>query len=319
MDPVELRAARRTKVFFVDYRLSKHESFFEGCQRVAHEEIQAVLASISDCRAGSDPDNAIHEVRTHLKKLRALVRLLRPAIGEEAFVRETGTFRRAASKLSANRDANVFVQSLGELSDLAGESERQVVEKARRYFAQALDAERLPSDESFVAIEESLQAARRCIAEWVFACAESDAVSEGFEKCYRRARKARDAAADTPSTECFHRWRRRTKELWSALRLIRGVGSKPLKHLMEGSRDLAEALGKDHDLAILKDRLLSCSEAARLDGDDILLLAHLIDTKQAALQREAWKLSKHLFKEKAGRFGGRVSGCWEEWNEPAEP
>ena len=49
----------------------------------------------------------MHETRKALKRLRALVRLLREELGEQAFERENAALRDVARRLAGARDAEV--------------------------------------------------------------------------------------------------------------------------------------------------------------------------------------------------------------------
>jgi CHAD domain-containing protein len=54
----------------------------------------------------------VHEARKHLKKVRALIRLLRPATGEAFYKDENAAMRKAAQRMSSIRDSHVRVQTI---------------------------------------------------------------------------------------------------------------------------------------------------------------------------------------------------------------
>ncbi len=64
---------------------------------------------------GPSTQEAIHETRKALKRLRALVRLLREELGEQQFKREHAILRDAARRLAGARDAEVMVGTLDAL------------------------------------------------------------------------------------------------------------------------------------------------------------------------------------------------------------
>ena len=61
-------------------------------------------------------DEAIHETRKALKRLRTIVRMLEPGLGERALAQETAALRDVAAQLSAARDAEVMLATLESLA-----------------------------------------------------------------------------------------------------------------------------------------------------------------------------------------------------------
>ena len=64
----------------MSYRLGK-KSLAREVQRVAREELEGVLKEVLTV-ADQPRSTAVHEARKHLKKVRALLRLLRPGDGQ---------------------------------------------------------------------------------------------------------------------------------------------------------------------------------------------------------------------------------------------
>jgi CHAD domain-containing protein len=62
----------------------------------------------------------VHEARKHLKKVRALIRLLRPATGEAFYKDENAAMRQAAGRMSSIRDSHVRVQTIEKLTAKSG-------------------------------------------------------------------------------------------------------------------------------------------------------------------------------------------------------
>ena len=85
--------------------LQRHETFTSGLLRV----VDLLTNSISDCLAhlSQNEEEDIHRVRTTIKRLRALLRLIRPAIDPAFFNREDRRLRTAAALLSFARDSEV--------------------------------------------------------------------------------------------------------------------------------------------------------------------------------------------------------------------
>jgi CHAD domain-containing protein len=69
-----------------------------------------------------------------IKRLRALLRLIRPVISERVFARENRRLRKAAWRLSLARDSDVARQTLAKLS-VSNDHERAVVASALTGFS----------------------------------------------------------------------------------------------------------------------------------------------------------------------------------------
>ena len=69
------------------FRLKKNEGASVGARRIAREEIEEAIELTGD----SDSAEAVPEIRKRLKKVRAVVRLVRGELGEEIFRRENAT------------------------------------------------------------------------------------------------------------------------------------------------------------------------------------------------------------------------------------
>src|ERR671931_531641 len=66
----------------------------EGVRRIARGQIDLAV-ELLESADGGELDEAIHESRKAFKRLRALVRLARDPLGDEAYRRENETFRDA--------------------------------------------------------------------------------------------------------------------------------------------------------------------------------------------------------------------------------
>ena len=97
------------------FRLKRKESEKEGIRRVAHGRAEDAVELLRD--EDADPVEAVHEARKDLKKLRATLKLVRPALGQQAYGRENARFRDAGRALSDVRDAQVLADTLDALAE----------------------------------------------------------------------------------------------------------------------------------------------------------------------------------------------------------
>ena len=107
------RARRKQAERARAYRLRRGEDTADGVRRVARGQLDRAGDRLdAGTGARGDLDGAVHDTRKAFKRLRALVRVSRDALGDEAYRRENTIFRDAGRKLSGTRDAAVLVQTL---------------------------------------------------------------------------------------------------------------------------------------------------------------------------------------------------------------
>ena len=102
----------------MSYRLRK-KSLAREVRRVVREELEGTLKELLTVNDQAR-STAMHEARKHLKKVRALIRLLRPATGEAFYKRENAAMRKAAQRMSSIRDSHVRVQTIKKLIAKSG-------------------------------------------------------------------------------------------------------------------------------------------------------------------------------------------------------
>jgi CHAD domain-containing protein len=300
----ELHDARR-------YRLLPGERVADGVRRIARGQLDVAIELLE--HSGTEElTDAVHSSRMALKRLRALVRLARDALGEETYRRENEIFREAGRELSAVRDAQVTLEALEALAT------RFADELSPGAFAGLHDAlsedarsahERLKSDpRALAAMLETLKAARDRVATWpLHDDAGLQVLASGFERIYRRGRRALRTARRETSTEHLHTLRKRAKDLWHGAQVMRPAAPKMLKKLGPRAHHLADLVGEDHDLAVLLDR--ARERAASHEPGELELLTLLVDRRRRQLQRRALRLGRRTYARKPRKLTRRVSAA----------
>src|SRR5437868_1078564 len=92
------------------YRLQHDESIPRGLRRIAREEIDSAIDHLR-VKQPSKRDEAVHEARKCIKRLRGLVRLLMPELGSAGHEENT-TLRDLGRTLSAVRDAAAMIETV---------------------------------------------------------------------------------------------------------------------------------------------------------------------------------------------------------------
>lgn len=293
------------------YRFRPGEPVAEGVRRIVVEEIdQAILDVRGEC---GDLDKGVHEARKRFKKIRAALRLVRRQLGEEIFERENRFFRDAGRSLSAARDAGAMVETFDklaarfpELFDRPGvASVRDLLVRRREAQTGEREAfERLASE-----VERGLQEARSRAMEWNLGAKGFDAIGAGLRSIYRDTRGAFARAYDDPTPENFHEFRKRTKDHWYHVRLLRNLWVEMLDPLAASLKTLSELLGDDHDLVVLRTIVDEPSNGLDPVGADAVREG--AERRHEELRRDARPLARRLLAERPRAFRARMRAFWE--------
>ena len=286
------------------------------------KEVQRLLCHHLDqalkALQGNQPlsDAAVHSMRKQLKKGRADLHLLRKALGSPTYTYENTALRDVARPLTAVRDARTFMDTLDTLVEHSGVQTHALnldrVRLALRNEYCEVRQRVLDEGNTLELLEASLRAARARAKRWPIGRRGWSVLGAGLKRVYRNGREAFAVAQDDPSQERLHEWRKQVKYLWYQLQVLQPIQLGQLTALADQAHTLANALGDDHDLAILAHKFLE--EPGRFpDRATMHTLADLIARRRALLQEQAISLGHRLYKEKPRIFVDRLREYWRAW------
>ncbi len=292
------------------YQLHDHEQPGDGIRRVARGRIDSAVEHLRD-DVGTDVAEAVHDTRKDMKKLRSLLRLVRDELGPERYRAENRRYRYAARLLSGARDAEVKLATLAALREdypddvpEANELERRLEEERDRLVGDVGDPEAGGS------LEKAAQAIEEGGVEvdaWELSNDGFRLLRPGLERSYRRGRDALRAVRTDPSAEAVHDWRKRVKDLWYYLRLLREIWPAAMNGAANEAHQLSELLGDHHDLSVLIDE----ARAQTPEDPDLELLVELAERRQGELLDEALPSGERLYAEKPRQFTRRLGAYWQ--------
>lgn len=259
-----------------------------------------------------DPEEAVHDVRKRCKKLRGLVRLIRPAIGDE-YEKANQTFRDAARLLAPYRDAHALLACFDDLvmtqSRLLPDRAVEAVRERLAEEAETASTRLRQNDEAVTRAAGMLAGGNDLIELWEV----SDGFSEltgGLEKTYGRGRKAHRTVIGGAGPGAFHEWRKRVKYHWYHVRLLRSSAPAQLRPRARRMHDLSDGLGDAHDLHVLTEQLRSWEGMRPADTRAVVIVANGV---RAELENRSIQFGARLFVEKPKRLSKRFAGFWSAW------
>jgi CHAD domain-containing protein len=273
------------------FRLKQGEAVPEGIARMARGRIDHAIDALAEAS-----EEGVHDARKDMKKLRALLRLVRGEIGEKVFRRESACFRDAARELSGVRDADVMLATLADLEERYGAEVGGIRQELEAHRLRTTGGGRKQAAKVATAM---LKEARARVADWPLERDSFEALEDGLRRSYRRGRRDWRAAESDPSTENLHEWRKRAKDLWYHCTILKESWKPVMTALADEAHELSDRLGDDHDLAVLLDWGAEPLEP-------------LIATRRRELQEEAFAYGPRLYADKPKAFVRRI----EHWSRP---
>ena len=287
------------------YCLKLREPLSDGLQRVFREQIQSALKL---CRhPAKERGVTVHEVRKHLKKLRAALRLTVGEVGKNRYARENRCVRQIGRLVSDLRDAQVRVQTLIQLRDKAA---KRSGENRFLRIEELLSLERESFSAAFAGWQKQaipkLERVGDRLSKWPLAGISWKQICGTVAKTYKRGQRGLGKTIKKPDPENFHAWRKHVKDLWYQLRILRPLNRLVLEQISDDTEILGELLGREHDFNFLLARL----EKER--GDEVLRnelaqLQKLIRKRGKRLRRDALELGRRFYAESSKAFAKRIS------------
>jgi CHAD domain-containing protein len=291
----------------VVYHLDPDEPIAGGVVGIARDQTAAAWRAIEEDGLTAA---TVHDVRKRCKKVRGLIRLVRPSLGE-LYGPANVAYREAAQLLSGTRDADAQRATFDRVLVAAGRIDDQRMAPVRNHLrARAEQRGGVPAELAEHAAER-LGEGLETIECWS-GPAGWEAVEGGPRRVYRRARAGFEAAVEAPRPEVFHEWRKRLKYLWYHTRLLQVVSPSALRPLRRSFHATSDALGDAHDLAGVAAVLRRLRDD---DGDDATEAAIVLcEGYRSELERRALALGARLHVESPKRFEQRLAGYWCAWS-----
>lgn len=293
------------------YRLKPGKLKRQHVRAIAREQAQravAVLAAEDVSPAG------VHDTRKVVKRLRALLKLIEPSMPKREFAARYRGIGRAGDLLAGARDRHVMEETTRKLEAHSGAGASKALAALKAHLQPAGDngAPHLSRDDVARArlafAGEARQFSKLALRGKGF-----PAIEGGLEGTYRLARKTMARAYAAPSDENFHELRKAVQWHWRHMSLLSRCWPGYFGVRISACQDLAEALGDDHDLAVLLEEVHKLSG---LESADRAALEKIVRGRQQQLREAAYGLAERLFAERPRAFARRMRAYWEAKSPP---
>lgn len=286
----------------MSFALHKRKRLQDELAKVVRQELRKPIHALTVSRETTS-EKTIHQSRTSIKKVRAVVSLLEQA-GAVVPRKDRKRLKSAARAFSRLRDSTAVIDSLERVH--------------RRYPAQLPRHTYRVLRRSLVGARHRLEArARRdgVVAEAAGQLAKTNTAANTWTApsltvvdlvpliaaSYRGSREALTRSLATGRSATLHRWRKQVKTLWYQLRLITPL-APGVEPLIADLKRLETDLGDHHNLVVLEATLRSCRELRSMRGD-VRQVARLAASMRASLRQRALALGLRVHARTPAAFG----------------
>lgn len=231
-----------------------------------------------------------HPQRLAIKRLRALLRAVRPALAAETARELDAGLQRAAHLLAPFREQAAATETLRALGRTEAPSVDLSPEAAAALEGAMREAER------------EMDSMRQRLRELLPAGQGWKLIGAGIVRTHQQANRRRKAAHSQGTEEAFHRWRVRVKQLGYQLEWVEQIAPHWLGKMGEQLRQLGQMLGSKHDLDLLAADAGAASSARERAGRE-----------SRRLQRAATALGAAIFRRSPDRFRRKLRRSWRHW------
>lgn len=216
-------------------RMKRKERPGQAVRRVFQGHLAKALAGLEK----TDQPEAIHKVRKEIKRLRALLRLVREGLRRKEYRTMAHTLRLSAKTLAGPRDARVVYRAFdtlvqpvpGNLGALRGRMQADYTRAKQKF--QDLDTA-LDACDLLRKARAEFRTLRLKRLEW-------RNLRRGVEASHRRGRKAYQLATRQPTTESLHAWRKQVKDLVYQMEFLGGAWQAKTRARLVALAKLGEA------------------------------------------------------------------------------
>jgi CHAD domain-containing protein len=298
----------------MSYRIAQHLPLSHEFRRIADLQVCNAIGNLENVR--NDPETMLHDCRKRLKKVRALLRLVRRS-DQDFFHRENGRYRDTGHALAGGREATALVETVDRLIDAypkdAGSGE---LDGVRTILATRRDARLRDTAGMEKQVEAGLAACRVGRAEIRLLELPNepddaaDLIAAGVKKVLRKSIRAYKAARKDGTPEQFHELRKGVKNHWMHLQLLRAFWPGSAKSRRKAADKLGQRLGDLHDLYVLK-QLVERDGDALGSGEEIAQLRHLMARSEKSLRKRCLRSAKQLLDKPARKMPRKAAKNYE--------
>lgn len=309
--------------FDVSLQLGEAEALGDGIKRVTMEQLELAASGYFDGEASFGI--AVHESRKGVKRVRALLRLIRGELSKKIYTFENRSLRDTAHLVSEIRSAKGVLDAANSIRGIYGDLladgtfDEMVERLTRRRDLTELQA--LEDPNLVGRVVRNLERVYNRYSSWptdpeareIYGIGIRDgfgSIEMGLARTYDTGRHTMARAYRRAGPSDFHEWRKRVKDLRHQMEFLAPLWPEVVVGTAMTLDRLGAVLGEDNDLsdlvALLRNRNDLCP-----DPRERSLFRALSQQRRSELQLAAEILGRRIYAEKPKAVTSRFGEYWE--------
>jgi CHAD domain-containing protein len=271
------------------FTLSWHQQSADSFARVLRRIAARARSLAADQRFSTE--QAVHEVRLLIKRVRALLWFARPSLAGRSEAEARAQLRKAAQLLAGHRDVKAAQATFDKiLEEVDSGRARVALEKTSQVMR---DRNGIHEPDSKSKIAKAIEVLCKEITDFAQAVERSakwPSATKRTEKAFRAMRKSGRKAERTEEDSDFHAWRKKAKRLLYLLEMRDGDASRRQQRLLKRIDKLQSVLGDDHDCVVAAQQLAAPGEPRNIAR----VVSKVLGERQRRLRKKSRKLARRI-------------------------
>lgn len=256
---------------------------------------------------------SVHEARKNVKKIRAVLRLVRYEIGNDQY-RELNTFYQGiGQQVAILRDETSLIELLenfrlrvnsGAMEKVIRKSIKQTVKKRKKEF------DDFYKKKNHQMIHDQLSERFNGIRKLEITGDPNLFIIKSIGKIYSDCLTAMNKTKKDTSDATYHNWRKQVKYLMYNMMILKNAWPSFFETYIAELDELQKALGNLHDLNLFNGLVVE-ADLFSLDKKQKDLMLRFIYPRRKALKLQIHQISDRLFSEDKTSFSKRIYGIWQ--------
>jgi CHAD domain-containing protein len=282
----------------------------EALRKLMRRTMQGLAQDLDHARSGQ----MVHPARRRLKLARSLLRLMKPALGQDSFQLENETLRDAAQALASLRRTEAMSEAIAKLKADAKkhDSLEPAIFAELETAAHDLRQDVVSPEEVARRIAEAagrVEELRARISAWTLPKRDIALFVEGMRSCFAKARRLLREGIDKKELPLLHEARKSVIHHLHHIELLTPLWPKLFKVWAAELQKLREDLGDLNDLDDLSDEFDRRESPFSMIASKEKALA-LIDRRRKTILSRIDNETGHLFAEEPKNFAARIDALW---------
>jgi CHAD domain-containing protein len=295
------------------FSIRPDRAFKSEFRKVARRQLRHAIDTLNERPKGLD--DAIHQARKRLKRVRSLYRLVSAEVPRFAD-RENQRLREIATSLSALRDAAALVETASYLHDHArDDDEAEAIGRIVLSLGARRDQIAAAHPDLEAVVPDTITALKKAIKALDDLKLKGGhrrhgrVLARGWDDTIRKARKALAACEGKVSAEAFHTLRKRTQDYRAYHMLLSPLWPAAMAAKYDVASGLIELLGRVYDLELLCD-LVETEHHLFDNADDLAHLLYAVIFHQQHDRHTALLRAEDIFGVDADEEATRIELLW---------